>query len=352
MFHDRVTQARLACMLGMAACVTPVAAQAQSVAEFYKGKTITILVGAAAGGAYDLVSRTVASHMGRHIPGQPRFIVSNMPGASSLPMVNHLTNAAKRDGTVMGMTNSNIALERPLKMLSKGGGHVGFDVSKLQWIGSPLQQPHVLWVWHEAPARNAEDLRKNEVLIGTTGAGGDNFMVPTLMNRILGTKMKIVSGYEGQSDIFIAAERGEIHGNSAVLPNLTSAKPDWYRDKKVRVLVQFGVNRQPALPDIPTAIELASDPDDREMLRFYALKFSMAYPFVVAPETPADRVAALRDAFDATMKDPEFLGEAKRLGLDIDPFTGAQMAQLIQDIDAAPRRIVDRVADIIMPKKK
>lgn len=349
MFQQRSKWLGLACAIGVTGACP---AQAQGVAEFYKGKSVTIIVGAAAGGAYDLVSRTVASHMGKHIPGNPRFIVSNMPGASSLPMVNHMTNAAKQDGTVMGMSNSNIALERPLKMLSKGGGHVGFDVRRLQWIGSPLQQPHVLWVWHTAPAQSAEDLRKTETLIGSTGAGGDNFMVPTLMNRILNTKMKIISGYEGQSDIFIASERGEIHGNSAVLPNLTSAKPDWYRDRKVKVLVQFGVERQPALPDVPTAVELASSEEDREMLRFYARKFSMAYPFVVAPDVPADRVAALRAAFDATMKDKDFLAEAKRLGLDIDPFSGAQMTQLIEDIEKAPKHIVDRVADIIMPKKK
>src|SRR3954447_6391276 len=191
-------------------------ARADDVADFYKGKTVQIIVGAAAGGAYDLVSRTVASHMGRHVPGNPKFIVSNMPGASSLPMMNHLTNAAKRDGTVMGMSNSNIALEKPLKMLSKGGGHIAFDVKKLNWIGSPLQQPHVLWVWHAAPAKTADDLLKVETLIGSTGAGGDNYIAPLLMNKVLGTKMKIISGYEGQNDIFVAAERGEIHGNSAV----------------------------------------------------------------------------------------------------------------------------------------
>jgi tripartite-type tricarboxylate transporter receptor subunit TctC len=333
-------------------CVAASAAQAQSVADFYKGKTITITVGAAAGGAYDLVSRAVANHMGRHIPGRPQFVVSNLPGASSLPMMNQLTNTAKKDGTVIGMTNSNIALERPLKMLSKGGGHVGFDVRKLQWIGSPVQQPHVLWVWHAAPAQTAEDLKTNVLLIGATAAGGDNTMVPTLMNKVLGTKMKIISGYEGQNDIFIAAERGEIHGNSAVLPNLTSAKPAWVRDKLVRVLVQMGAKRLAALPDVPTAVELATAPEDREMLRFYALKFSMAYPLVVSPDVPADRVAALRKAFDETMKDPEFLAEAGRLGLDIDPFSGEQMTQLIEEIERAPKAIVDRVADIINPDKK
>ncbi len=341
-------------LAGAAVCLAIAAApaRAQDVAEFYKGKNITIVVGAAAGGAYDLVSRTVANHMGRHIPGNPKFIVSNMPGASSLPMMNNITNAAKRDGTVMGMSNSNIALERPLKMLSKGGGHIAFDVRKLNWIGSPLQQPHVLWVWHAAPAKTAADLNRNEVLIGSTGAGGDNYIVPLLMNQVLGAKIKIISGYEGQNDIFIAAERGEIHGNSAVLPNLTSAKPDWYRDGKVRVLVQFGAQRQKALPDVPTAVELATTPADKEMLRFYALKFSMSYPLVVAADVPAERVAALRQAFDETMKDPSFLADAWRQGLDIDPFSGAQMTQLIEEIERAPKEIVDRVSAIIMPDKK
>lgn len=337
---------RLAFAIGFA-LLSVHSAAAQSVAEFYKGKTITLMVGAAAGGAYDLVSRAVAAHMGRHIPGNPAFVVSNLPGASSLPMMNQLTNTAKKDGTVMGMTNSNIALERPLKMLSKGGGHVGFDIRQLNWIGSPLQLPHVLWVWHAAPAQTAEDLKTNVVLIGTTAAGGDNFMVPTLLNKIVGTKMKIISGYEGQNDIFIAAERGEIHGNSAVLPNLTSAKADWIRDKKVRILVQFGASRLASLPDVPTAMDLATSPQDKEMLRFYALKFSMAYPLVMAAQVPADRVAALRQAFDETMKDLAFLVEAKRLALDIDPFTGQQMTQLIAEIEQAPKAVVDRVSEIL-----
>lgn len=337
-------------LLALSLVLGALPSKADEVEDFYKGKNVQIIVGAAAGGAYDLVSRTVANHMGRYVPGNPKFIVSNMPGASSLPMMNNLTNAAKRDGTVMGMTNSNIALEKPLKMLSKGGGHIAFDVKKLNWIGSPLQQPHVLWVWHTAPVKTAEDLKTVETLIGSTGAGGDNYMAPLLMNKIVGTKMKIISGYEGQNDIFIAAERGEIHGNSAVFPNLTAAKPDWFRDGKIRVLVQFGASRQKALPDVPTAVELAQNEEDKKMLRFYALKFSMSYPLVMAPDVPAERVAAMRKAFDETMQDPAFLAEAGRLGLDIDPFTGVQMTQLIDELDRAPKEIVDRVAAIIMPK--
>ncbi len=340
------TIAAIALILGVS---IPAAAQAQSEspAEFYKGKTVSLIVGAAPGGAYDLVSRTLALHWGRNVPGAPRFVVSNLPGASSLPLVNQITNTARKDGTVIGMTNSNIALERPLKMLSKGGGHVAFDVRTLQWIGSPLQQPQVLWVWHTAPAKNAADIKINKIIVGSTGVGGDNYMLPVMLNHLIGAKFEIISGYVGQGDVFAAAERGEIHGNSAVLPNLTSAKPDWFRDQKVRVLVQFGTERQPSIKDVPTAIELAENNIDREMLRFYALKFSMAYPLVMAPDVPADRIKAMRDSFDATMKDQAFLDDARKLGLEIDPFSGHQMHKLIQDIEATPKEVVDRVAEII-----
>lgn len=324
---------------------------ADPIADFYTGKTITHIVGAGAGGAYDLVSRTVVAHMGKYIPGKPNFVVSNMAGASSLTMMNYLANAAKKDGSVMGMTNPNIALEGPLKMLSKGGGKAMFDVNKLQWIGSPLQQPHVLWVWHTAPAKKFEDLLANKVILASTAVGGDNYTLPLILSRLMGAKLDLVTGYEGQNDVFIAAERGEVQGNSAILPNLTSARPDWFRDGKVRVLVQFGVARMRQLPDVPTAIELASRQEDKDMLRFYARKFSMAYPFVMAQDVPKERAQAMRVAFDATMKDEAFLKEAARLGLDVDPFTGAEMEQLITELNNSPKAIVDKVAEFIqMPK--
>ena len=324
---------------------------ADPVGDFYTGKSITHIVGAGAGGAYDLVSRTVVAHMGKYIPGKPNFVVSNMAGASSLIMMNYLTNAAKKDGTVMGMTNPNIALEGPLKMLSKGGGKAMFDVNKLQWIGSPMQQPHVLWVWHTAPAKTFDDLRTNKIILASTAVGGDNYTLPLILSRLMGAKFDIITGYEGQNDVFIAVERGEVHGNSAILPNLTSARPDWFRDNKLRVLVQFGITRMRQVPDVPTAIELATREQDKEMLRFYARKFSMAYPFVMAQEVPAERAKAIRSAFEQTMKDEAFLKDAARLGLDIDPFSGAEMEQLIAEMNTSPKSIIDAVAGFIqMPK--
>ena len=326
-------------------------AKADPIAEFYKGKQITHIVGAGAGGAFDLVSRTVATHMSKHIPGAPSIVVTNMAGASSLTMMNYLTNAAPKTGLVMGMANPNIALERPLKMLSKGGGKVLFDVSKLQWIGSPLQQPQVLWVWHTAPAKTFDDLKTNKVILGATAVGGDNYTLPLILNRLMGAKLDIIPGYKGQPEIFTATEQGELHGNMAALPNLISARPEWFAERKVRVLVQFGTHRMRQLPDVPTAIELASNERDKAMLRFFVRKFSMAYPFVMAAEVPRDRVNAVRVAFETTMKDPAFLKDAQRLDLDIDLFTGVEMEALIKEMDDTPKDIVDRVAELIeIPK--
>ena len=341
---------RLAAVCALAVLATTgTQTAAQTPEPFFKGKSISLLVGAAPGGAYDLVARTVAAHWGRQIPGNPNFVVSTMDLASGLVMTNHLYNAAKKDGTAMGLGNANIVLEPRLKMLTRQGGTAAFDIRKLNWIGSPLQLPQVLWVYHTAPAKTFEDLKTTKTIMGSMGVGGDNFVVPWLMNQLLGTRMEIVSGYKSQSDIFIASERGEVHGNTAVLPNLTSAKADWWRDKKLRVLVQASEKRIAALPDVPTMVELASSPEDRDLLRFWSLKYSMAYPIFMPPDVPADRVKAIRDAFDATMKDAQFLAEAKRLGLDIDPFSGEQIHALIEEIQSAPQPLVDRVARLMLP---
>jgi tripartite-type tricarboxylate transporter receptor subunit TctC len=326
-----------------------VGVSAQTVEQFYKGKQISLIVGAGAGGAYDLVSRTVARHMGRHIPGQPGFVVSNMVGASSLIMTNYLYNAAKKDGTVMGMGNANIALEPGLNMLSRRGGKAQFDVGKIKWIGSPLQQPQVVWLFHTAPAKTFADLKTTKIILGSLGVGGDNFVVPWLMNQLLGTRFEMVTGYKAQGDVFVAAERGEVHGNVAILPNLIAAKSDWWREKKVRVLATAGAKRSPSQPDVPTAAELASNAADRAVFEFWSRKYHMAYPLFVGPDVPTDRVAALRAAFDATMKDGEFLDDAKRLKLEIEPYRGEEIEKLMVEIQATPQDLVARVAQLIKP---
>ena len=332
----------------------PAAAQAPGAADkgdaFYKGKQISLIVGAGAGGAYDLVSRTLAQHWGRHIPGNPSFIVSNMHIASGLAMTNYLSTSAPKDGTAMGMGNANIALEPGLKMLSRDGGNVQFDALKLNWIGSPMQLPQVIWVYHTAPAKTFADLKTEKTVLGSMGVGGDNYVVPWLANQLLGTKMEMVTGYKSQAEIFTAAERGEVHGNTAVLPNLTSAKAEWWRDKKVRVLMQASEKRIALLPDVPTAVELAGDnAEAREVMRFWSLKYAMSYPLFLPPAVPPERVKLIRDSFDAMMKDPQFLAEAKRLAFEIDPLSGEAMTKLVAGIVAAPKSLTDRVGYLMLP---
>jgi tripartite-type tricarboxylate transporter receptor subunit TctC len=326
-------------------------AQAQSVADFYRGKSIELLIGGAVGGGYDLAGRTLANHIGRHIPGQPTLVVRNLPGATSLIMTNQLYNVSKRDGTVIGMPTSNIPLEPRLKLISPDGANVKFDIERFNWIGTPVQEPQVTWVWHTAPARNVDDLRTHPIRMGATTASADNSVLPSIVNQVLATRMQVVTGYIGQNEINLAVERGEVQGNNTGLSNITVNKSDWLRDGKVRILLQFGAERLAALPDVPTALELAAAEADRALLRFYAVKFNMARPLFAPPDVPADRLAALRAAFDATMKDPQYLEEARRIGLDVNPLGGEGIAALIREVQATPQPVVDRLRELLAAGK-
>jgi tripartite-type tricarboxylate transporter receptor subunit TctC len=320
---------------------------ADPVEDFYRGKTIELVIGAAPAGGYDLAGRTVANFMSRHIPGGPTLIVRNMPGATGLIMTNYLFNVAKRDGTAIGMPTSNIPIEPRLKLLSSDGSNIKFDIVQFSWIGTPLQEPQVTWVWHTAPASSVEDLKKNVILMGATSSSADNFILPLLVNQLLGTKMKVVAGYQGQNEINLAVERGEAQGNNTGLSNLTVNKADWLRDKKVRILLQFSSERLSTLKDVPTVAELAASDEDRALLRFYSLKFNMARPLILPPGVPADRRAALQAAFEATMKDPDYLAEAQRIGLETNWLGGKDLADLIRQIQETPQSVVDRLRDLL-----
>lgn len=327
------------------------AAQAEPVEDFYRGKTIELLIGGAVGGGYDLAGRTVASHLGRHIPGNPSLVVRNLPGATSLIMTNQLYNVAKRDGTVIGMPLSNIPLEPRLKLISPDGANVKFDIERFGWIGTPVQEPQITWVWHTAPARNLDDLRSNVVRMGATTSSADNYILPTLVNRLLGTRMQVVTGYIGQNEINLAVERGEVQGNNTGLSNITVNKADWLRDGKVRILLQYGTERLPALPDVPAAVELAGTEEDRALFRFYAVKFNMARPLAAPPEVPPGRLAALRAAFDATMKDPRYIEDAERIGLDVSPLSGGRIEALIRQVQATPEPVVAHLRELLAGAK-
>jgi tripartite-type tricarboxylate transporter receptor subunit TctC len=294
-----------------------------------------------------VAARTLANHMSRHIPGNPAIIVRNMPGATGLIVTNYLYGAAKRDGTVIGMPTSNIPLEPRLRLLSPDGGNVKFDLARFSWIGTPLQEPQVTWVWHTAPAATFADLKTDTILMGCTSSSADNYILPSLVNALLGTRMKVFPGYIGQNEINLAVERGEVQGNNTGLSNLTVNKADWMRDHKVRILLQFGSERLAALPDVPTVVELAPSEADRALLRFYALKFNMARPLLIPPEVPAERTAALQAAFVATMGDPRYLDEARHIGLDTNWLGAKDMAVQVRQIEETPQPVVDRLRELL-----
>lgn len=324
-------------------------ARSHTAGDFYRGKTIRVMIGSAPGAVYDLTGRLLSRYMGRHIPGAPSIVVENRPGASSLLMTNYLYNNAPRDGTAIGMPASGIMLEPRLHLLTREGGVARFDVSRLIWIGTPVQDPEVLWVYGTTPVKTFADLKRTSIVVGATATGADNYTLPLIANEVLGTHMKIVPGYQGQGNIFVAAERGEIQGNTTGLPNLTTAKADWIKEHRVSILVQFGTRRIDSLPNVPTAAELAATEDARKMLLLYALKFNMARPLVVPPDVPPDRVVALRAGFEATMQDPQFLAEARHLGFDIKPIGGSEIDKYMKAIAAAPQGIVERLRKLISP---
>jgi tripartite-type tricarboxylate transporter receptor subunit TctC len=331
----------------LAALTASSAARGDPVADFYRGKTIELSIAGAAAGGYDVAARTVADHMSRHIPGNPTIVVRNMPGAAGLVVTNYLYNVAKRDGTAIGMPTSNIPIEPRLKLLSPDGSKLKFDLARFAWIGTPLQEPQVTWVWHTAPVTNVNDLKTTQILMGATATSADNAILPLLDNELIGTKMKILTGYQGQNEINLAAERGEVQGNNTGLSNLTVNKTEWITDHKVRILLQYGTERLPQLSDVPTAIELATSDADRAALRFYAIKFTLARPLLIPPDVPADRVAALQQAFADTMTDPRYLEEAQRIGLDTNWLGAKDVSDRIRDINETPQAVIDRLRDLL-----
>jgi tripartite-type tricarboxylate transporter receptor subunit TctC len=327
-----------AVLMGLAALACPDAAIAQSVADFYQGKTVTILVGSDVGGGYDLTARTLAQYFGRHVPGHPNVIVQNKPGASSIAASNYVFEIAPKDGTVIA------AVQRPIPFQTLfGDTGVRFDVRKMQWLGSSTNELGVVVAWHSAPQRTVDDLFKSEMVIGGTGPATDPELYPRAMNRVLGTRFRIVSGYPGQAQVALAMEREEIQGSGNwSFSDIEKGHPDWIADKKIRMLLQLGLTKSPnpALRDVPLVMEIARNPAGRHVFEILMGMKALGRPYFVAPGVPPDRTEALRAAFMATMNDPEFLDEAKRLLGPIDPTSGADMQSIIANIYALPAEVI------------
>jgi tripartite-type tricarboxylate transporter receptor subunit TctC len=313
--------------------------------EFYRGKTIQVLIGLSPGGAYDVYARMLARHMGKHIPGNPRLVPSNMEGAGSLTLTNYLYNVAPRDGTVFGTVNRGA----PFEPLIGEAELARFDPAKFTWIGSVANEVSICAVWERAGVDRFEQLFERELTLGGTGSGADTNQFPRVMNGVLGTKLKVVSGYPGGSNIDLAMERGEVDGRCGwSWSSVASTRKAWLESGSIKVLVQLALEKHPDLPDVPLIMDYAKTDEQRAMFRLIFSRAALGCPFLAPPGVPEERAAILRKAFDDTMKDPEFLAEAAQAMLEVAPVSGEELQQLIADIFETPPEIVEKTRALVM----
>lgn len=318
------------------------AGAAQPVEEFYKGKQIVMLVGTAAGGGYDTYARTLARHMPKYISGAPVIAVKNMPGADGAIAASALYNSAPRDGTTIAALTNGIAMD---PLFGRFTGR--FDARKFNWIGSIGKLMNVCVTWNTSPVKTIEQARQREVIVSASGATSNSAMMPKIANALLGTKFKIVAGYT-DNDVALAMERGEVEGLCGLAyTTLKATRPNWFSEKQVNVLLQIGLTRAPDLPDVPSALELVSDPREKQVLALLLVRQEMGRPFVAPPGVPSDRIQVLRRAFAATLKDVDFLSDARRLQMEIDPLEGEEIEGLLKNVYAAPPAIVAEAAKLV-----
>jgi tripartite-type tricarboxylate transporter receptor subunit TctC len=315
-------------------------AQAQSVADFYKDKTVIMIIGGSPGGGFDTLARGIARHIGKHIPGNPSVMPRNMPGAGGLLAMDHLYNIASKDGSVIALVGNTTAF---VPLVS--GKPARFDPLKMNWLGTPSIEAPLVLVWNTVPVKTVEDLKTKETTMGASGADSPQAFFGRLINTVLGTKMKIVTGYQGQNEIFIAMERGEVDGfPSAPYSSLTSTRPNWLRDGSARAVLQYGPEPLKELPDVPWAPALITDAADKELMTVANAPNAMGRPLVMPPGVPADRLAAMRKALADTFTDPEFIEEAAKIGLIVNaPRTGEQLYDVLRNAYASVPTTVERL---------
>jgi len=318
-------------------------AQAQQVADFFRGKTINLSIGYTSGGGYDLNARVLAKHMGRHIPGNPTVVPQNMPGAGSLRLANFLYSVAAKDGTALGMIGRGMAME-PLI----GASQPQYDARRFTWLGSVSDQVSLCATWHTSPVKSWQDMLTTPFTVGGEGSGSDPDMFTTMIRNLFGVKVRLVSGYPGGPEINLAMERGEVDGRCGwSWSSIKITKPEWLAGKKINLLLQMALHKSRDLPEVPLILDLARDERDRQILRLVLARQQMGWPFLAPPDLPADRAQALRQAFDATMRDAEYLAEAKQRALDVNPMTGAEIDQLVGELYRTSPDIIAATKSVI-----
>jgi tripartite-type tricarboxylate transporter receptor subunit TctC len=339
MFRSALTAALLAPVTAIAT----VPAAAQSVADFYKGKTIQMVIGVSAGGDYDLRARLLARHLSKHIPGNPKIVPQNMLGAGGLVAANWMTNVAPKDGTALLAISSNLPVGQAV-----GLEGVKYDVRKFSYIGNTTDSPNVINSWHTTGITKIEQVMEKELVVGATGRSSGSYYYPAALNAFAGTKFKIVFGYRGGADVNIAMERGEVGGRGSNLwASWVSTRPQWLAEKKIHMLVQIALTRHPDLKDVPLMQELVKSELHKQVMTFISADTAIARSIVTTPDVPADRVAALRAAFDAAMKDPALLKEAAQAHQDISPATGAAAQEIANSLANASPEVVAEAKKIL-----
>lgn len=325
-------------LIGLLA-VAPVSLAAQTAEDFYRGKQITMIIYTAAGGTYDLYARLLSRHMGNHLAGNPRFVPKNMIGAGGITAARFIYVTAPKDGLTIGTIGRGL----PFEPMLGGAQSLDFDPLKFTWIGSMNKESSLAVAWHTSPVKTAKDLFTHELLIAGTSAGSDSQIIPLALNGVLGTKFKVISGYTDMATAALAVERGEVAGLGYWgWVSLRTERGNWLTDKSVNILFQTALEPHPDLPNVPLATSLARDEQEKQSLELLLARDVLGRPFVAPPDIPADRTAALRQGFDASMKDPNLLADAQKINAEINPATAAEVEALLKRIMAYPPEVVER----------
>jgi tripartite-type tricarboxylate transporter receptor subunit TctC len=321
---------------------------AETVEDFYKSHPITMLVGSGAGGGYDVYARTFARYWTNHIPGHPDIIAKDMPAAAGLAAASTLYNSAERDGSVVGAFTNGAAMD-PLF----GGPGAHYDPLQFKWLGSIGKLENVCATWHTSPVKSIAAARERQVIVAAAGATSNTAIVPNMLNALIGTKFKVIAGYDPGSGLTMAVESGEAEGICGLSwSTMKVSRPRWVSDHLLNVIVQMGLTKLADLPDVPSALELITDPQNRQVMELILLRQEAGRPFAAPPGTPADRVTALRQAFAETLKDPAFVAAAEQTRLEVDPLTGEEIEKMLAKAYAAPKAIVERAAALVEPSAK
>ena len=327
-------------LAGILAALSPAAAQ--SVADFYKGKQIKLIVGQPSGNRGDVVARLVGKHMTRFIPGNPQIVPQNMPAAGTLAAANFIYNVAPRDGTAFGVFSRSIPVQAIM-----GQEGTQYDPRRYGWLGSPEGVEQICLAYETAAVKTVEDLFTTELIVGGSGPTTVTNYLPIVLNSTIGTKFKLIPGYGGAGEVFLAMERGEVQGICTVMDQVLGLRPDWIGNGKARILFHSSTTPSPSMPQLPSIYKYAKTDEQRQVIFFVNSGTEFGRPFATPPEVPTDRLQALRQAFATTLKDPEFLAEAKKIDFDPVYISGEAMDKLVADIYATPKNLIDRASELM-----